>query len=115
LQQILLNLIGNAIKYNDKKQIEIKIDFIEEQDYYKFQVRDNGTGIDPKYQHRIFDIFEIIAVEDRFGKRGTGIGLSTVKKLVERLGGIISVNSVLDQGTVFEFTIEKEVLFEKKS
>lgn len=108
LQQILLNLIGNAIKYNDKNKVEIKIDFTEEDDFYRFQIQDNGRGIELKYQERIFDIFEIIEIEDRFGNRGTGIGLSTVKKLVKRLGGVISVNSLLGKGTLFEFTIEKQ-------
>lgn len=108
LQQILLNLMSNAIKYNDKEKVEIKIGFSEETDFYKFQVHDNGLGIDKKYQNKIFDIFEVVANVDRFGKRGTGVGLSTVKKLVEGLGGKIHVISEVDAGTVFEFTIAKQ-------
>lgn len=108
LQQILLNLISNAIKYNDKEKVEIDINFAEDSDYYTFEVTDNGVGIDPKYQDKIFDIFEIVSVEDRFGKRGTGIGLSTVKKLVQVLGGQIQVESVVGQGATFGFSIAKQ-------
>lgn len=108
LQQILLNLISNSIKYNDKKEVEIKIDFSEEENFYKFKIQDNGLGIDDKYQNKIFDIFEIVSNEDRFGKKGTGIGLSTVKKLVEGLGGKIRFSSVVGEGTAFEFTIAKQ-------
>lgn len=108
LQQILLNLMTNAIKYNDKKEVQIKISFSEDSHFYNFKVQDNGLGIDEKYQSKIFDIFEVFNNEDRFGKKGTGIGLSTVKKLVEGLGGKIKVESVLGEGTIFEFTIEKQ-------
>lgn len=108
LQQILLNLMGNAIKYNNKTDVEIKISFSEDVHFYKFKVQDNGLGIDEKHQSKIFDIFEVISSEDRFGKKGTGIGLSTVKKLVEGLGGKIRVSSVLGQSTTFEFTIAKQ-------
>lgn len=108
LQQILLNLISNAIKYNDQEKVEIDINFAEDSDYYTFEVTDNGVGIDPKYQDKIFDIFEIVSVEDRFGKRGTGIGLSTVKKLVQVLGGQIRVESVVGQGATFGFSIAKQ-------
>ena len=108
LQQILLNLMSNAIKYNDKAKIKITIEFSEGLHFYNFKVIDNGVGIDEKYQDKIFDIFEIVTNEDRFGKKGTGIGLSTVKKLVEGLGGKIHVSSVLGENTTFEFTIAKQ-------
>ena len=108
LQQILLNIMANAIKYNNKAEVKIRISFSDELHFYKFKIQDNGLGIDEKYQSKIFDIFEVVSNEDRFGKRGTGIGLSTVKKLVEGLGGKIKVSSVLGEGTVFEFTIAKQ-------
>lgn len=107
LQQILLNLMGNAIKYNDKEVVEIKISFSEDANFYYFIIQDNGLGIEEKHQSKIFDIFEIVSNEDRFGKKGTGIGLSTVKKLVEGLGGKIDVSSVYGQSTTFDFTIAK--------
>ena len=108
LQQILLNLIENAIKYNDKSEIEIKIDFSEDDNFYHFKIQDNGSGIDESDQKKIFDIFETVKAEDRFGKKGTGIGLSTVKKLVEGLGGEIILKSTKDLGTSFEFSIAKQ-------
>lgn len=108
LQQILLNLMTNAIKYNNKTTVEVKIKFSEDLHFCTFKVQDNGLGIDEKYQSKIFDIFEVVAAEDRFGKRGTGIGLSTVKKLVEGLGGSIKVSSEIGAGAAFEFTIAKQ-------
>ena len=108
LQQILLNLIGNSIKYNDKPKVIISINFAEDEEYYKFQVQDNGLGIEEKNVSKIFDIFEVVNNQDRFGKKGTGIGLSTVKKLVEGLGGQMNVSSKVGEGTVFSFTIAKQ-------
>ena len=108
LQQILLNLISNAIKYNQQPDVEIEIKFSEHDHFYKFKVKDNGIGIAEKYQSKIFDIFEVVSNEDRFGKKGTGIGLSTVKKLVEGLGGKIHVKSIVGEGALFEFTIAKQ-------
>lgn len=108
LQQILLNLMGNAIKYNKKSSVEIKIGFSEDDNYYNFEIQDNGMGIAEKHQQKIFDIFEIVSTEDRFGKRGTGIGLSTVKKLVEGLGGTIEVQSIVGEGSTFKFSIAKQ-------
>lgn len=108
LQQILLNLMSNSIKYNDKKEVEIKIEFSEDMNFYNFKIQDNGLGIDKKFQNKVFDIFEVGGNEDRFGKKGSGIGLSTVKKLVEGLGGEIQLSSVVGEGTAFEFTIAKQ-------
>ncbi len=107
LQQILLNLVGNAIKYNDKPVIQLSMGFFETSDDYSFYVADNGSGIRPDAVDRIFRIFEVVASEDRFGQRGTGIGLSTVKKLVEGMGGTITVKSVVGEGSRFDFTLSK--------
>jgi hypothetical protein len=114
LQQIFLNLIGNSIKYNNKTEVEIKISFTEEEQFYNFKIKDNGLGIEEKNQSKIFDIFEIVTNENRFGKKGSGIGLSTVKKLVEGLGGKIQVNSLVGEGTTFGFTIAKQDLLSNK-
>jgi len=107
LQQILLNLVGNAIKYNDKPMVEITIGCSEDEEYYHFYVADNGTGIRADSLKRIFRIFEVLASEDRFGQRGTGIGLSTVKKLVEGMGGEIDVESTPGKGSRFNFSLSK--------
>ena len=108
LQQILINLIANGIKYNDKQKISIKIGFKDTLNFYSFYVEDNGSGIRKQDVNRIFNIFEILTAEDRFGNRGNGIGLSTVKKLVEGLGGKINVESEIGKGTKFTFTIAKD-------
>lgn len=107
LTQILINLISNSIKYCDKEKVVIHIGFSENEDFYSFSVTDNGPGIKKDYHERIFNIFDVETHKDRFGKRGNGIGLSTVKKLVEGLGGEISVSSELTQWTKMEFTISK--------
>ena len=107
LQQIFINLIGNAIKYNNKEQIEITIGFSETESHYHFYISDNGMGMVKEHQSKIFKIFEILGVEDRFGNKGNGIGLSTVKKLIEGLGGSVSVDSEIDKGTKVSFSVLK--------
>lgn len=107
LQQILINLIANGIKYNEKKEVAIEIGFKDAENFYEFYVGDNGPGIREENQQKIFAIFEVLATEDRFGNKGNGIGLSTVKKLVEGLGGEITVDSEIGKGTKFNFTISK--------
>lgn len=103
--QILINLVANAIKYNDKDLVEIEIKVAETNTQYNFSVKDNGPGIAPKNQQKIFNIFEKLNNYDKFGNTGNGIGLATVKKLVEKLGGSIRVQS--DKGANFIFSINK--------
>ncbi|CAZ96009.1 MULTISPECIES: sensor histidine kinase [Zobellia] len=106
VEQILINLIANAIKYNDKSKIEIDLDVGESESHYEFSVRDNGPGINEEDQEKIFKIFEIVSPKDRFGEKGTGIGLATVKKVVEGLGGQVAVSSKVGEGATFSFTIK---------
>jgi signal transduction histidine kinase len=106
LQQILLNLCVNAIKYNDKAEGEVTISATEEEDHYTFTVADNGPGI-PQGQHeRIFELFATLG-NDYEGNKGHGIGLSTVKRLVEKSGGAIGIASEQGKGSTFSFTIKK--------
>lgn len=107
LEQIFLNLIGNAIKYNDKHNIVIDLQVEEDEVYYHFTVRDNGMGIPKEEQHKIFDLFSTAAEKDRRGHKGNGIGLSTVKKLIHNLGGSIDVQSEVGKFTSFHFQVEK--------
>jgi signal transduction histidine kinase len=107
LEQIFLNLIGNAIKYNDKKNIVIDLKVDEDEVFYHFTVRDNGMGIPKEEQHKIFDLFSTAAEKDRRGHKGNGIGLSTVRKLIHNLGGSIDVQSEVGKYTSFHFQVEK--------
>lgn len=106
LEQIFLNLIGNSLKYNDKETIVINIDCEKENGYYHFTITDNGIGIPADKMDSIFELFSTVGNLDRQGRKGNGIGLSTVKKLVEKLGGTISVESQLGEGTSFHFSIK---------
>ncbi|MDN6279934.1 MAG: GAF domain-containing sensor histidine kinase [Psychroflexus sp.] len=108
LEQIFLNLMGNSIKYNDKDKIKITVDFKEDDYNYYFSIKDNGMGIPEEEQKRIFELFSTIAVKDRNGNVGNGIGLSTVRKLIFNLGGKIDVKSKVGLGTTIKFSIEKE-------
>ncbi len=107
LEQIFLNLIGNSLKYNDKENIVVDIDFYEDDTHYFFSVKDNGIGIEKDKQKDIFKLFTTVADQDRKGQKGNGIGLSTVKKLINNLGGTITVDSEKGVYSKFTFSIEK--------
>lgn len=110
LEQIFLNIIGNSLKYNDKDTIIIDIDCEEKELEYSFKISDNGIGIPENKLNEIFTLFSTVGNTDRQGNKGHGIGLSTVKKLVESFGGKINVTSDIGKGTAFEFTIAKEII-----
>ena len=105
LSQILINLVDNALKYNDKPKRIIKLTYDSDLFFHKFEVSDNGIGIPKDKQEDIFEIFKTI--KNDFRKSSTGIGLSTVKDLVAKLGGTVSVSSTIDVGSTFCFTIAK--------
>ncbi len=107
LFQVLLNLCNNAIKYNDKKHGEIELLVTDEGARYSFSVKDNGRGISDADQSRIFDLFSTLGVTDRFNNKGSGIGLSTVKRLVQKMSGEITISSTPGEGSCFEFTVGK--------
>ena len=110
LEQILLNLIGNSLKYNDKDKIVIDVECYLHQDVYNFTVSDNGMGIPEHKQKEIFELFSTVAEIDRNGNKGNGIGLSTVKKLINKMGGDIKVTSILGEKTSFSFSIKKNTV-----
>ncbi|MGB5978472.1 MAG: GAF domain-containing sensor histidine kinase, partial [Cyclobacteriaceae bacterium] len=110
LTQILVNLITNAIKYNDKPKPLVTVYVAEQEHYYQLQVKDNGPGIPATEHGNIFEIFRIAASADKNGIRGSGIGLATVKKLVESLAGNIELESEEGKGTTFTFTVRKKPL-----
>lgn len=107
LKQVFFNLIGNSIKYNDKEQIVISIETSEDKKFYYFRIIDNGMGIPNDKLDTIFELFTTANITDRSGNKGNGIGLSTVKKLIEKLGGSIKVFSEEGVQTTFEFSVKK--------
>lgn len=107
IEQILINLTMNAIKYNDKPLTEIILTVTEIEKHFKISFKDNGPGIPTESHQRIFHLFETLTDKDKFGQTGNGIGLATVKKLVENLGGEIYVESEKGKGACFIFTINK--------
>jgi signal transduction histidine kinase len=104
LKQILMNLLSNAIKYNDKAQAKIDISVAEDIAGYTFEVKDNGTGIAPENQQKIFDLFETL---HNIKADNHGIGLCVVKRLVEKSGGAIQLISEVSAGSRFIFSIPK--------
>lgn len=105
LNQILINLVGNAVKYNDKEKIQIELGLARNGTHYRCYVKDNGPGIDASQQSEIFKLFKVLNHIDKSGKRGNGIGLATVKRLTEALGGDISVESTPGKGSIFHFSL----------
>ncbi|NMG09361.1 GAF domain-containing protein [Brasilonema sp. UFV-L1] len=103
LSQLFQNLISNAIKFRSQQppQIHIKVERIEQR--WQFMVRDHGIGIEPQYLERIFVIFQRLHTRNKYP--GTGIGLAICKKIVERHGGNIWVESQPQHSTSFFFTI----------
>ncbi len=106
--QILMNLISNGFKYNESENPTVDVSISEEEGSYYFEVRDNGIGIPVENQERIFDLFETNDAVDRGGHKGTGIGLATVKKLIDKLDGEIKVNSDKGTGTAITCIIPRK-------
>jgi signal transduction histidine kinase len=102
MQQVFMNLIGNAIKYNRRPGARVEIAAEPDEDEYRFAVSDNGPGIEPRYRERIWQIFQTLAARDKV--EGTGIGLSVVRKIVETRGGATWLESEVGKGTTFYFT-----------
>lgn len=104
MAQLMQNLLGNAIKFRDPDRApNIHVGVERQKEDWVFSVRDNGIGIDPKYRDKIFLIFQRLHNKTKYP--GTGIGLSICKKIVERHGGKIWVDSVPGESTTFIFKI----------
>jgi PAS domain S-box-containing protein len=105
MTQLLQNLIGNAIKFRDAKAPQVHISAAEAGDDWTISVRDNGIGIAPEHAERVFQIFQRLHTRDQYP--GTGIGLAVCRKIVERHGGKIWLDSTPGGGTTFHFTLHK--------
>jgi signal transduction histidine kinase len=105
LHQVLSNLIGNAIKYHDKVEGEVKVSFADKITHYEFAVTDDGPGIAKNYHDKIFGIFQTLQERDSF--ESTGIGLAIVKKILDDRGQRIELISEPGKGSTFLFTWSK--------
>jgi light-regulated signal transduction histidine kinase (bacteriophytochrome) len=104
LTQLFQNLVGNAIKYQNPGVPKVHISAARNsEEKWIFSVKDNGLGIDPQYFEKIFGMFQRLHKREEFA--GTGIGLAICKKIVERHGGGISVESQPGQGATFLFSL----------
>ena len=111
MKQVFQNLITNAVKYNNKEEGTINISSSEDEKFWYFSVADNGIGIEQQYFNKIFEVFQTLHQKDKF--ESTGIGLSIVKKIIDQHKGFISVESQLDIGSTFTFSIDKKLNQEK--
>jgi signal transduction histidine kinase len=105
LAQLFQNLISNALKFRSERAPEVRITARDGGASWIFAVVDNGIGIDPQHRERIFKIFQRLHAEDQYP--GSGIGLATCRKIVERHHGRIEVDSRLGEGAVFTFSLSK--------
>jgi PAS domain S-box-containing protein len=103
LQQLLRNLIGNALKYRGSDPPKVHVFAERQEQAWRFCVADNGIGIERRFLDRVFQIFQRLHARGQY--EGTGIGLAVCKKIIERHGGTIGVDSAPGQGSTFYFTI----------
>lgn len=103
LRQVLINLLGNAVKFTKKGGVTLKVGY-DKQDRLRFQVEDTGIGISAEEIQKIFEPFQQVG-DQRYRAEGTGLGLSITKKLVEMMGGELHVHSELGKGSTFWITL----------
>ncbi len=106
--QLMQNLLSDAVKFHGSEPPEIHASCEENRGDWVFGIRDNGIGIDPDYREKIFELFQCLHTKDEF--EGTGIGLAIAKKIMERHGGRIWVESDGRSGSAFLFSIPKRMV-----
>jgi signal transduction histidine kinase len=106
LQQILMNLVGNAIKHHDKDAGRIDVTVEDGEAYYDFAVKDDGPGIPARFHDQIFKMFQTLKPRDQV--EGSGMGLAMVRKNVEVFGGTVNLESSEGNGSTFRFTWPKQ-------
>ncbi len=108
IKQLFECLLSNAIKYTDKPKGQVKIGCVEEHDFWKFRITDNGQGIEEEYFEKIFQIFQTLNKHDEFDE-SVGIGLTIARKIIELYNGKIWVESIPREGSSFFFTFPKHL------
>lgn len=108
LMQVFSNLLSNAVKHRQREEGRIEVTVCDRDTHYEFAVSDDGPGIAPQDQQRIFTIFQTLKARDE--QENTGIGLSIVKKIVETEGGAVEIESALGEGATFRFTWLKQAI-----
>lgn len=105
--QLFQNLVSNGVKFRGERKPVVKVEYFEKDDGHLIQVKDNGIGIAPEYQEKIFEMFRRLHTREEY--EGTGIGLATCKKIVDRHAGQIWVESVSGEGSTFNIQLPKMV------
>ncbi|MEN0003855.1 MAG: PAS domain-containing protein [Bacteroidota bacterium] len=106
MRQVFQNLIANAVKFRKVEEAPVVvIQATDNGSHYTFSIKDNGIGVDPEFKDKIFLLFKKLHSREEF--QGTGLGLAICKKIIERFGGEIWVDSMPDEGATFSFTLAK--------
>jgi len=119
MHEVFTNLLTNAMRYSNDPEKYVEVGLVDEKivapkrsvnhdDFFVFYVRDNGIGIDPKHHESIFKLFKRLHAQDKYGG-GTGAGLAIAKKMVEKHGGTLWVESILGEGATFYFSVSKSL------
>ncbi len=107
IRKVLVNLIDNAIKYNDKENGEVRIRIADNDSTYQITIADNGIGIDNQYLPRIFERFFRVDKDRSRKTGGSGLGLAIVKHVIDAHNQTLNVESTLGSGSAFSFTLQK--------
>ncbi len=105
IYQVFINLIDNALKYRSHKKLIIDIFSIDKDSSWEIHIKDNGLGVDKEFQESIFNIFNRLHSKNEF--EGSGVGLATCRKIINKHQGRIYIESVCGEGSDFIITLPK--------